>query len=129
MFSYIEKPLAVEKGANKARSNIAYHIKHLDPRLIEEMSFVEECKTLVKDIVPRQFAPPLNDVFIPTRSWERMVVYVDGSVGLFAQATGNKLVPLNMENPGIREFLMELADLGVGVQREYLGVDWEFRKM
>lgn len=89
----------------------------------------EGCKALVQDVLPIKYASPFGMIMVPAAG---MTVARNHQFGVQLQAksvAGPTELPLAyMGDAGLVDFLLELADQGVGVERVHGGViSWVFQ--
>ncbi|KGQ10193.1 hypothetical protein BBAD15_g4465 [Beauveria bassiana D1-5] len=87
--------------------------------------FVRDCRELVEAMLQQEFeGSGMEATTIVYKNAEEIMK--TSKMGLWAQSAVQESVVINMRMPGIKRFLRNLAEMGVGVTAEYQGVLYKF---
>ncbi|KAM0744163.1 hypothetical protein ACQRIT_001477 [Beauveria bassiana] len=86
---------------------------------------VKDCRELVEAMLQQEFeGSGMEATTIVYKNAEEIIK--TSKMGLWAHSAVQESVVINMRMPGIKRFLRNLAEMGVGVTAEYQGVLYKF---
>ncbi|PQK14980.1 hypothetical protein BB8028_0005g04980 [Beauveria bassiana] len=101
-------------------TNTHAHTPHIEYKMS-----VRDCRELVEAMLQQEFeGSGMEATTIVYKNAEEIMK--TSKMGLWAQSAVQESVVINMRMPGIKRFLRNLAEMGVGVTAEYQGVLYKF---